>query len=68
MHRFTIEQHVQANFAMAIDQADEYPTLDDAFDSYRINTVDSIREDGYSDEDADRGMWEFACRADAHGQ
>ena len=58
-HEQTVEDHAQGNFEMALDQADDYPSLDDAFLSYSINTVDSIQEDGYSDEDAEEGMWIF---------
>jgi len=58
-HEKTIEEHAQDNFAMALDQADEYPTLADAFVAYGQNAVDSIQEDGYSAEDAERGMWIF---------
>ena len=60
-HEQTVEEIAQCNFAMALDQADEYPTLDDAFDSYRTNAVDSIQADGYSAEDAERGMMIFDC-------
>ena len=58
-HEKTIEEHAQDNFAMASDQVDDYPSLDDAFLGYSINTVDSIREDGYSDEDAYQGLMIF---------
>ena len=55
-HKQTVEEHARDNFATALDQVDDYPSRDDAFLSYSINTVDSILNDGYSDEDADRGL------------
>ena len=60
-HEQTVEDHAQGNFAMALDQADAYPSLDDAFLGYSINTVDAILNDGYSDEDAERGLWIFCA-------
>ena len=58
-HKQTVEEHAQGNFAMALDQADDYPSLNDAFLGYSINTMNSILNDGYSDEDAERGLWLF---------
>jgi hypothetical protein len=57
-HEQSIDEHVDANVSMAIDQAHKYEGLHGAFDAYLQNTVDSVREDGYTvDEAFDAGNW-----------
>jgi len=54
-HEQTIEEHVTANLAAAIDQSDDYEF---AGDSFAQNTYDSVVEDGYTDaEAADAKDW-----------
>jgi len=57
MHEQTIQEHVQANLAAAIDQAHEYDQFETykEGDAYLQNTIDSCLEDGYS--------WDEACDA-----
>lgn len=57
-HEQTIEGHVDSNVAVALDQVDAYGGREGAFNAFSQNTIDSVREDGYSGEDAlDAAMW-----------
>ena len=57
-HERTIEAHVKGNVVEAIDQADEFGGLENAFFSYLQNTTDSVIADGYTAEEAfDAGNW-----------
>jgi hypothetical protein len=57
-HEQTIESHVDGNVAMAIDQAEAYGGLIEAFWSFCQNTVDSVLEDGYTEKEAmEAGDW-----------
>jgi len=51
-HEETIESHVNSNVSAAIDRADEFGGMENAFFSFMQNTVDSCREDGYSPQEA----------------
>ena len=51
-HSFTIQEHVDSNVDFAIDQANAYGGLEQAFHSCLQNLKDSVLEDGY-DDDAD---------------
>lgn len=42
----------KANFNMAVEQAYDYNSLDDAVDSYAQNAMDTAREEGFSAADA----------------
>lgn len=50
IHEQTIEEHVKNNVESAIEQADAYGGLREAFFSFLQNTVDSCIGDGYSPE------------------
>jgi hypothetical protein len=50
-HEKTIEDHVKANVDMAIDQADSYGGLEQAFNAFSQNVGDSVLEDGYDEKD-----------------
>jgi hypothetical protein len=51
-HEETIESHAKSNALMAVDQAEDYGGLEEAFHAFRQNTVDSCLEDGYSGDEA----------------
>ena len=51
-HEETIESHAMSNVLMAIDQAEAYGGLEEAFHAHLQNTVDSCVEDGYSGDEA----------------
>jgi hypothetical protein len=48
-HSYTIQEHVNSNVELAIDQADAYGGLEQAFHSCLQNLSDSVLEDGYED-------------------
>ncbi len=52
----TIEQHVDSNVSQAIELTDEFETLEEAFVAFMQNTRDSLKEDGYTDQEAFEGM------------
>jgi len=51
-HDEKIMKIAKANFDMAVDQANDYKSLDDAVDSYAQNAMDTAREEGFSNGDA----------------
>ena len=58
-HEKTIQQHIKNNVSMAIDQADSYGGLREAFEAFLQNTVDSCLEDNYDDFDSFEAGREF---------
>ena len=57
-HEQTIKGHAESNVAIALDQSDEYGGLEDSFDAFCQNTLDSALEDNYSGQEAmDAQLW-----------
>jgi hypothetical protein len=46
---------------MAVDQAEDYGGLEEAFHAFRQNTVDSCLEDGYSGDEAMNASGHFCA-------
>ena len=57
-HEQTIENHVDANVAMAIDQAEVYGGMEEAKAAFSQNVMDSVLDDGYTGQQAlDAASW-----------
>ncbi len=62
------ESHIQSNFECAVELQHESESLEGCGMSWGQNTRDSMREDGYSDEDAFDAMNVFHAQWDKYVQ
>ena len=67
-HEQTIEQHVRANIACALEESGCYGSMEECRDAFMQNTRDQIEADGYTAEEAfDASNWFVDLFAQATG-